>query len=63
VGVVLAAILAICRSSTSFLSYWMLFYFMVMGTLYLGAIGLVFSFLLIFALLINNIYKTWFRET
>ena len=62
IAVVLAIILLICRTSGLFLAYWMMFYFMVMGTLYLGAVGLVISFLLAFAMIVYNVYKTWFRE-
>jgi hypothetical protein len=47
-GIILWMILAISKTSQAFVIYWLLFYFMVMGTAYLGAIGLVFSFIITF---------------
>jgi len=47
-GIILWVILALCKTSQAFVIYWLLFYCMVMGTAYLGAIGLVFSFILTF---------------
>lgn len=57
IAIVLALILFITRTSTIFITYWMLFYFMVMGTLYIGALGLVFAFIIGFGLTAYNLIK------
>ncbi len=57
VAIILALILFTTRASTIFIFYWMLFYFMVMGTLYIGALGLVFAFILGFGLTAYNLIK------
>lgn len=44
---VIAIILALCRTSWVFILYWEMFYAMVAFSLYLGALGLVLSFILI----------------
>ncbi len=62
VALVLILILLISRSTGVFIAYWMLFYFMVMGTLYIGAIGLIFAFLIGFGLTAYNIIKLFARE-
>ena len=45
VGIIIALILMICRASQTLIIYWMAIYFIVMITMYLGAIGLVVGFL------------------
>jgi len=62
VAIVLVLILLICRTSTIFLTYWMIFYFIVMGTLYIGALALVISFMIGFALASYNLIKIFGRE-
>jgi len=62
VAIIIALILFITRTSTIFITYWMIFYFMVMGTLYVGALGLVFAFILGFALTAYNLIKILARE-
>ena len=47
-GVILALILFICKTSWTFVVFWMGFYTVVMFSLYIGAIGLVAGFLLTF---------------
>ena len=46
-AVVIFLILAICRTSWPFIIFWMVFYFMVMATMYVGALGLVLSFIMV----------------
>ncbi len=62
VALVLILILLISRSTGTFIAYWMLFYFMVMGTIYIGAIGLIFAFLIGFGLTAYNVIKLFTRE-
>ena len=62
VAIIIALILFITRTSTIFITYWMMFYFMVMGRLYIGALGLVFAFILGFGLTAYNLIKTFARE-
>jgi len=45
IAFVIFIILILCRIGMSFIFYWLFFYFLVMGTMYLGAIGLVFGFI------------------
>lgn len=45
VGIVIALVLLLSRTSRTFFVYWMAFYFIVMGTMYIGALALVFGFL------------------
>ena len=46
-AVIIILILAICRTGWSFTVLWIIFYFMVMSSLYVGALGMVLSFILI----------------
>lgn len=62
VAIIIALILFITRTSTIFITYWMIFYFMIMGTLYVGALGLVFAFILGFALTAYNLIRILGRE-
>ena len=55
-------ILFITRNSTIFIIYWMAFYLMVMGTLYIGAMGLVFMFIISGGVFFYNIIKFFTRE-
>ncbi len=62
-GVAFAIILImfITRVSRVFMIYWIIFYFIVMGTIYLGALGLVLGFTLstiyFFIALIRSIFR------
>lgn len=47
IGGVITMILALCRTSWVFILYWLMFYVMVAVSLYLGALGLVISFILV----------------
>jgi len=47
-GVILSLLLLISRTSWMFLVFWIGFYFMVMISLYIGALGLVLGFLVVF---------------
>ena len=47
-GVILALLLFISRTSWMFVIFWIGFYFMVMISLYIGALGLVLGFLVVF---------------
>ncbi len=62
-GVILWIILAISKTSQAFTIYWMLFYAMVMTTMYLGALGLVISFTLTFLYFVVSLMRlvagTW----
>jgi len=60
---ILAVILLLCRTSMTFLTYWMIFYFTVMGTLYLGALGIVIAFILSAGIIMWNIINITFRES
>jgi len=46
-AVIIFFILAICKTSWPFIVFWLMFYFMVMGTLYIGALGMVLVFILV----------------
>ena len=46
IGVIIAFILAISRTSWPFMVFWLLFYSMVMLTMYIGALGLVLTFII-----------------
>lgn len=62
VGLVISLILFLTKTSTIFFMYWMFFYFLVMFTLYFGALGIVFAFLLVTSMLVYNIIKIFGRE-
>jgi len=59
IGVILIIILLICRASSTFLIYWMAFYFMVMGTMYLGGLAMTVTFFIGFGLFAYNLIKLW----
>jgi len=44
-GMLLAAILMLCKSSSTLILYWTLTYFIVMFSFYLGSLGLLLGFL------------------
>ena len=60
-GVALAMflILALTRTTTVFISYWMLFYLSVVMVMYLGGIGWILMYVLAGSYLIWNIVKTF----
>ncbi|GAG57363.1 unnamed protein product [marine sediment metagenome] len=62
VAAIIVLILLITRNTAVFITYWMLFYLMVMGTLYIGAMGLVFMFIISAGIFFYNIIKLFMRE-
>ncbi len=62
VGLAMVLILLMTRTTTIFLYYWMMFYFMVMFTLYFGALGMVIMFILSSGYFTYNIIKIFFRQ-
>lgn len=59
VAFVMIVMLMLSKSSMMFLFYWLLFYFIVMTVLYLGAIGLILGFLISFIYFTQAIIKLW----
>lgn len=59
---ILILIMFITRVSRVFIWYWISFYLIVMGTLYLGAIGMVMGFLFSLAYFFTAFIRTFFRE-
>jgi len=47
-GIILSLILFLCRTSWMFVTFWIGFYFIVMFTMYIGALGLVLGFIITF---------------
>jgi|TARA_Y100000034_G_scaffold19770_1_gene22427 hypothetical protein len=62
VALVLLIILLITKTSRVFLIYWMIFYFIVMGTLYIGALALMLGFMIAIVYFVYGIFKSFFRE-
>ena len=63
VGILLALILFITRTSALFLVYWVfLFYGMVMFTFYFGVLGLVLTFIIGVGIITYNLIKLQLRE-
>ncbi|GAF87502.1 unnamed protein product [marine sediment metagenome] len=62
-GVAFAMILILFWTKTSkiFIIYWMMFYFIVMGTAYIGSIALILGFMLASAYAIIAVIRLWFR--
>jgi hypothetical protein len=60
---VIILMLMISRSSMMFMFYWMIFYLIVMATLYLGALGLVTGFILSFVYFGIALVRLLFRVT
>jgi hypothetical protein len=54
---VMAIILALCRTSWVFILYWLMFYIMVAISLYIGALGLVISFIIVAAYFVVQIVR------
>jgi len=46
---IIAIILFLCRTGWTFLTFWMMFYFLVMSVMYIGALGLVLVFFIVTA--------------
>ncbi len=59
---VITLILLITKSAKTFIWFWLLFYFMVFGTLYLGALGMVGAFLLSTGFFFFNLLRTFARS-
>lgn len=49
IAVIITLILFLCRTGWTFVTFWMIFYFMVMGVGYIGSLALVFSFFIVTA--------------
>lgn len=50
------------RTSKVFIIYFSMFYFVVVGTLYLGALALVFGFIVVTVYSTTALLRTFFRE-
>ena len=63
VAALIMIILFLTRTSWTFLVFWMMLYFLVMGTLYIGALGLVLMFFIVTAYTIVSLMRlivgTW----
>lgn len=59
IGIMLLVILVVGRVPLTFILFWMFFYFMVTITLYFGAIGMVFAFILVAGGLIYNLIRSF----
>jgi len=46
-ALIIFLILAIARTSWPFMVFWLMFYFMVMSSMYIGALGMVLTFVLV----------------
>lgn len=57
IGIILAILLMITRTSKIFTIYWMLFYFLTMVTFYFGGIALVLGFAAGFSLFGYQLYR------
>lgn len=60
---VLILLMFVLKLSKVFIIYWLIFYFVVMGTLYLGALGMVFGFFFALIYFFIAIIRYAFRET
>ncbi len=58
---ILVLIMALMRTSWTFMIYWLTFFLIVMGTMYFGAIALVLSFIMIFSYTAYNFIRLLFR--
>ena len=60
---IIAIILFLCRTGWTFLVFWLMFYFLVMSVMYVGALGLVLSFFIVAAYVIVSLMRlvagTW----
>lgn len=61
-AIVMVIILALCKTSWVFIVYWLLFYAMVAITMYVGAIGLVLSFILAGAYFFIQVIRLMFPD-
>ena len=62
VALALLLIMFLCKTSQTFIIYWMIFYFMVMGAMYIGALALVLGFLFAAGYTITAVIRFWFRN-
>lgn len=62
IALVIALILFLTSSSGTFIAYWMIFYFTVMGTFYIGALGIILASMIGLALLVYNLIRLFGRE-
>lgn len=60
---IIALILFLCRTGWTFLTFWLMFYFLVMGVMYIGALGLVLVFFIVTAYALVSLMRliagTW----
>jgi len=61
VALVLVIILFLTKTSLEFIYYWMAFYFIVMGALYIGALAFVIGFIFAGGYTLTAIIRFWFR--
>lgn len=61
-AIIMAIMLMLGRTSKVFLVYWILFYLIIMGVLYFGALALVFVFILTGGYFFYNIIRLFFRD-
>ena len=60
---IIVLILLLTHSSMTFLTYWIIFYFVVMSIGYIGALGLVLAFIILSGVIIWNIINILARES
>lgn len=61
IAFVIVLLLFLLRTSAIFILYWLIFYFIVMATLYLGALGLVIFGFIVAVYLLTAIIRLVFR--
>ena len=62
IGMIMVTILGLCRCSWVFITYWMLFYIMVVFTFYIGALGIVISIILAGGYFFTQVIRFLFPE-
>jgi hypothetical protein len=61
-AIVIVIILGLCKTSWVFMLYWMMFYFMVVFTYYIGALGIVIMLLLAGMYFITQMVRIFFPD-
>jgi len=62
IAVIMILMFALCRTSWVFILYWLIFYFTVMGTLYIGGLALFFAFTLATMWLVTEFTRMFFAD-
>lgn len=62
IGVILILMLALCRTSWVFILYWMFFYFITMGVMYVGGIALLLGFILATMYVVTELTRLFFAD-